>query len=176
MATTSTIAGGTSGVAAQARADYSGDAQGSIGPVGPAFTKTWNAASGDAPTYTGWLYGTVVVPAAGLTVLLASLTDPFGTGGDSTAEPRGFTPVGAKVKELFIRNKSLTIALTVIRPANGLPLFLTSGDGVTLAACDTLYRYMETGLAALSAGVNDALLLTAASATVDVEFFCRFGI
>lgn len=175
MATTSTLGAGSTTMKADARASYTGDTLGDIQPGGPSFSKNWAAAGGTVPTQSGWLYGTIVVPAAGLTILLASASDPFGTGGDSVPMPAGFNPVGAKVKELFIRNKSLTVALEVARPANGLPIFKASGDARDLAACDAMHLYMEAGLAALVSGSNDAILLTAASATVDAEVFVRFG-
>lgn len=132
------------------------------------------AAGGDDPTLSGFVQGTLVAAAGDL--LLAHATDPLQAMG-SARYSEGFTVAGSKLKLLVIRNNDPTNSVTIIRgAANGLPIFLAAGDGVTLGPGQVLFLYNPAGLtAALTTGSNDKLTVSVSAGTPSCDFLAAYG-
>ncbi|MGV3721981.1 MAG: hypothetical protein ACO1SX_13800 [Actinomycetota bacterium] len=136
-------------------------------------TTTYAASGGTQPTITGWLNGALSVTGA-ITLLLAHATDPLQGAGDAAYSP-GFTPAGAKVKYIRIKNTHASASLVASRPANGLPFLDAENDAITILAGSTIELEYNAGLAALTTTSNDALLLTPSTGTVTGEITVVYG-
>lgn len=171
MATTTVYSAALS-LKALARAAFSGDSTGGR-TIEETLNLTFAAAGGSDPTISGFLKGTVTVAAGDL--LLAHATDPFQAMGDAGYSD-GFTVAGSKIKLLIIRNSDATRSITVARAAaNGLPIFDTAGDSVTIPPGGVFLFYLPTGTAALTTGSNDALTLTPSAGNPTAEVTVFYG-
>jgi hypothetical protein len=170
---TTVTMGGSLRIEAQLVAALSGDKQG--GEVGrDALLVSFAAAGGSAPTLSGFLSGTATVAAAG-DLLLAHASDPLQGFGDA-AYSEGFSPAGARIKLLLVRNTDPTNSLTVARKSTaGLALFDAAGDSITLAPGDELVLYKPAGGAPLATGSNDGLTLTPSAGTPTAQILVAYG-
>lgn len=156
------------------QATLSGDKEGSE-RAGVSYTATFAAAGGTAPTLSGFLKGTVTLSSSSGDILLAHATDPFQSFGDS-GYSEGFTVAGSKLKWLSLKNTDASNSITIARAAsNGLPIFDTAGDSVTLAPGDVFTLYKPAGTAALTTGSNDALTVSRSGGTPTLEVVAGYG-
>jgi hypothetical protein len=160
----------------EGRAAGSGDVGGSLTiPSGASFSFTFDPAGGDAPTMSGWLYGTLTV--ANGDILIAHATDPFQGMGDALYAA-GFLPSGAaKLKILHIRNTGASGVFNVARAAaNGAPVFKAASDGsADLDPGDHWQFYKKAGTATITSGSNDALTFAVVSGSPTAEFLAIYG-
>ena len=171
MSVTTTYSGSVS-LALRLAAALSGDRTGS--EVATASDSiTFAAAGGDAPTLSGFLSGTAAAAAGDW--LLAHATDPLQGMGDA-AYSEGFAVAGTKLKLLYIKNNNSTNSATIARGAtNGLPLFDTAGDSITLAPGDIFLFYKKAGTAALTTGSNDKLTVSVSGGTPSLTVVAAYG-
>ena len=155
------------------RAAYSGD-RGGGEEMEKRLSVVFAAAGGAAPTISGFVGGTIVAAAGDL--LLAHATDPFQAMG-SARYSEGFAVAGTKLKGFFFQNNDAAETVTIVRgAANGLPIFLAAGDGLTVGPGAHLWLYNPLGLtAALTTGSNDKLTISVSGGTPSCDVIAVYG-
>lgn len=171
MALTTTLSGSAT-LQATAKSLYSGDRAGEE-TVSFSDLLTFAASGGDAPTISGFFKGTATCAAGDW--LLAHATDPLGAMGDAGYN-QGFTVASSKLKLLYIKNLDSTNSITIARGAtNGLPLFDTANDSITLAPGDIFIFYKKAGTAALTSGSNDKLTIAVSAGSPTCTVIALYG-
>lgn len=164
---------GSLGLFLNATATADGDPVSGVHKLAQSLEAALAASGGTAPTISGFLAGEIVAAAGDL--LLAHDTDPFQGMGSSTYSA-GFSPASSKIKALFIKNTDATNTITIARAAsNGLPVFDTAGDSITLAAGDCFFYFKKAGTAALTTGSNDALTISVGGGAPTADVVVIYG-
>ncbi len=121
----------------------------------------------------GWCSERVTATTGGITISLASSTDPFDTAGDSVPSS---DPSELKLRAIMIENEDITNYVAVTNGTNALTLWLTgTTPTVRIPSGGVLLATFPAGLDAMTDGTDDEIKITANSASVSVVVSYLFG-
>jgi len=120
----------------------------------------------------GWFSATFTATTGGVTISLASATDPLGAAGDDTPTA---SPDETQLRALLIYNRDTTNYVTVTKGANALTCLGTTPGIIIPAGGFFLLASPIDGLGNMTDGTDDEIIVTANTANCSCEITYVFG-